>query len=145
EDEVGHALYVAARVDPDDVGVADRGGEARLAPEPFDEQRVGRVGQDQLERDRATRRIERFVDGAHAALSEQRVDPEGPERLAGLERPHDSPARRNSSARAARWSGSMRRSNRSARTSTWAQLPRTSASSRPPSLSACSTPPPRSS
>src|SRR3954453_13757988 len=75
-DEVEVAVLLAGAVDRDDVGVVDRGGEARLALEALAQRRVRRaVGRDQLERDGPPEpQVRRSVDHAHAAGAEDLLD-----------------------------------------------------------------------
>ena len=67
---------LAGPVDGDDVGVVDRGGDARLALEALAEAGVaGPLRRDQLDRDGAAEReLRRAVDDAHATATGDRLD-----------------------------------------------------------------------
>ena len=63
-------------VDRDDVGMVERGRRTRLAQEPFDGRNRFAALPQHLQGDRAVeRRVERAIHLAHAAASEQPVNP----------------------------------------------------------------------
>ena len=81
---------LARRVDGDHVRMIDRGGELCLALEALAEARIaGAIVRDQLDRDRASQAaIGRLIDDAHAAATEQPLDPPFAEIGTGGQFPH---------------------------------------------------------
>ncbi len=86
-DEEQHPLMLARVMDPDDVRVMQRGGDARLALEPLAELLVlGERGRQHLERvDPVQRDVRDAVDEAHAAAADQLVNAVAPDHGAALQ------------------------------------------------------------
>ncbi len=75
--DVEQAVDLARVVDRDDVGMRERGGDARLAQEALAEVRVvGQIGRDDLQRGAAAQGLVLGqVDDAHAAPTDAVLDP----------------------------------------------------------------------